>query len=475
MLGRICSYRRQYDRGIIITMDSITLKNFRCFGDEQTACLAPLTLLVGDNSTGKTSFLAMVRTLQSLITYSQPPDFKEAPYDLGSFDEIAHIKDGRGTQADTFEAGFDAEFPIEMSDGENSVPYHFDVIFGKQGTAPVPIRRRFAFGNVWIEHVSEEGKPHMLRVGTSRGVWERHVPELFHGMTNTSSILNEASGFLLIALFTESTVTERKDFIPISGHTTISSEDMEELRNVMAYSVSMTVATRLFASAPVRSKPRRTYDPARLAMDPEGDYIPMYLADMYSNDRSAWVSTKRRLEEFGQASGLFDEISIRRLGDKGSEPFQVRARKFGGGLKGPRHNLIDMGYGVSQVLPLVTELLSDTVREELRSLFLLQQPEVHLHPSAQAALGSLFCQVAGFGCQIIVETHSDHLLDRIRMDIRDGIGNLKHDDVSVLYFEREALNVRIHSLGIDEEGNVVGAPDSYRRFFMAETRRDLGF
>ena len=67
-------------------------------------------------------------------------------------------------------------------------------------------------------------------------------------------------------------------------------------------------------------------------------------------------------------------------------------------------------------------------------------------PSAQAALGSLFCDVANPSRQLIVETHSDHLLDRVRMDIRDGKTRLKPDDVSILFFERDDLNVLIHSL-----------------------------
>ena len=53
-------------------------------------------------------------------------------------------------------------------------------------------------------------------------------------------------------------------------------------------------------------------------------------------------------------------------------------------------------------------------------MFLLQQPEVHLHPQAQAALGTLFCQVAAGGRQLIIETHSDYIIDRVRMDVRDG-------------------------------------------------------
>ena len=148
----------------------------------------------------------------------------------------------------------------------------------------------------------------------------------------------------------------------------------------------------------------------------------------------------------------------------------MQIRKSEGGLKGPGRNLIDVGYGVSQVLPVVTELL----REDAPSLFLLQQPEVHLHPSAQAALGSLFCQVARQYRQLVVETHSDHLMDRVRIEVRDGTSGLKPEDVSILFFEREGLDVRIHSLRIDKEGNILDAPDSYRRFFLEETQRSLG-
>ena len=76
-------------------MDSVTLQNFRCFRDQQVARLAPLTLLVGENSTGKTSFMAMIRVLWDIMFQNQIPNFKEAPYDLGSFDEIARHLQGR--------------------------------------------------------------------------------------------------------------------------------------------------------------------------------------------------------------------------------------------------------------------------------------------------------------------------------------------------------------------------------------------
>ena len=195
----------------------------------------------------------------------------------------------------------------------------------------------------------------------------------------------------------------------------------------------------------------------------------MYLADLLWQKKGTWEALKEGIEEFGQTAGLFDEISIRQLGTKASEPFQVQVRKGGKGLKGPHRNLIDVGYGVSQVLPVITELL----RPDAPTQHLIQQPEVHLHPSAQAALGTLFGKIAATGRQLIVETHSDHLIDRVRMDVRDGKTKLTQGDVRILYFERDGLDVKIHELWWDENGNIENAPSSYRRFFMQEVERSI--
>ena len=86
-------------------MNLVTVKNYRCFREEQRARLAPLTLLVGENSTGKTSFLAMVRALWQVAMESRVPDFQEPPYDLGTFGEIAYNRSRSGAQS--FEAGFE--------------------------------------------------------------------------------------------------------------------------------------------------------------------------------------------------------------------------------------------------------------------------------------------------------------------------------------------------------------------------------
>ncbi|MDE2715686.1 MAG: AAA family ATPase [Chloroflexota bacterium] len=445
-------------------MDSITLENFRCFRERQEARLAPLTLLVGENSTGKTSFLALVRALWELGYTFRNPDFKQEPYDLGSFDEIVHDRGSKEGQADWFQAGFRTKSGPK-SKPSVSVQFNFE----KKGTVPIPVRRHITRGRTWIDETLQSSKDYILKVGTIRGSWDIKFPKGLEFPFTIEGDFIVPPSFFLLGGFLRSEQSEELDFVSQNGSPSIEPRDVKNIRAVSRH-LGFAYPEGPFASAPVRSKPRRTYDPSRPTPDPEGDYVPMYLADMYSQDREAWTNLKQILQEFGKDAGLFDEISIRRLGRKGSEPFQVQIRQSGGQSQSPRRNLIDVGYGVSQVLPVVTELL----RPNAPHTFLLQQPEVHLHPSAQAALGSLFCKTAGSNRQIIVETHSDYLLDRVRMDIRDGKGNLKPEDVSILYFERGDMDAHIHSLRIDEEGNILDAPDSYRSFFMEETAKSLG-
>ena len=157
-------------------MNEIWLRDFRCFHERQTARLAPLTLLVGENSTGKTSFLAMVRALVYLAYGSLIPDFKEPPHDLGSFDEIAHHRGAKGSRAESFSAGFSS--PAVKDDQE---PWRFDAEFRREGTAPLPERRRYTLGNAWIaDALRNDSTALQVVAGTSRGTWRAPLLSPFH-------------------------------------------------------------------------------------------------------------------------------------------------------------------------------------------------------------------------------------------------------------------------------------------------------
>ena len=447
-------------------MHSITLGHFRCFRDDQTARLAPLTLLIGENSTGKTSFLALIRALWDVSYGHRVPDFKEDPYDLGSFNEIAHQQNSHQAPATSFTAGFEQYHRDEEGELHNS-PSYFAVTFEKRGTRPIPVRRQYSYKKISFEEIYKNDLVDRIILTTSRGSWQQEISQERRFVRFGVGGRFEYEDFLTPVYFHlprhihadehDETAPE-----PLSDSPSLSQDDLSSVMNLV-HSFEWPPWSRPFASAPVRSKPHRTYDPSRPTADPEGNYIPMYLASLRSQDRHTWRELKSRLERFGNDSGLFERILISQLGDGEGGPFQIQIGKEG-------RNLIDVGYGVNQVLPLITELL----RKDAPSVFLLQQPEVHLHPSAQAALGSLFCQVAGRDRQLVVETHSDYILDRVRMDIRDAKAELTSEDVSILFFERVEKSVYIHSLSFDEDGNVVGVPQGYRQFFLKESRRSIG-
>jgi hypothetical protein len=215
----------------------------------------------------------------------------------------------------------------------------------------------------------------------------------------------------------------------------------------------------VLALAPVRTRPRRTYDEFSEEFDPEGDHVPVLLARLWQEETEAGRATLvEALNEFGESSALYKRIGVRRLGRRPTDPFQILVT-----MAGPPVNIPDVGYGVSQALPIVVQ----SVLATKRGLLLLQQPEVHLHPRAQAALGSFFARVvAKEGKHLVIETHSDYLLDRVRLEVAQG--RLPADYVQILFFEKQGIETTIHEIRLDQQGNVLGAPGSYRRFFLEE-------
>ena len=445
-------------------LQELRLRDFRCFREQQTARLAPLTLLVGENSTGKTSFLAAVRAiLQVASTGGAPgfPDFREH-YDLGSFAEIAHRQGPNGHRggAESFGIGFQwAGVDVE------SVALDATFAVG-DGAKPKVSQLLWSAGDVRIEDIRSDDGAH-TELGRASRSWRLALPKVldypFHyGPTVLLSrpldrILRDA---------VESGATE--DLQPLHGHVqgVPSEEDSKKL-----IALCVEIASCKWARVPgppIQSGPLRTYDPVQMERE-QGFSMPRSLQRAHSpNPERRQQQLIQEIEEFGRTSGLFDEIVVKRLGRDEMAPYQLEVRVWS---KGARHNLMDVGYGVSQVLPLLVSLIPP----DGSPLYLLQQPEVHLHPSAQAALGSLFCTIAASGRQLIVETHSDYIVDRILLDIRDKRTDLKPEDVSILYFERTDLDVLIHSIHIDDEGNVLDAPKGYRGFFEDELKRVIEY
>ena len=456
------------------SFQKIRLRDYRCFHTEQTARLAPLTLLVGNNSTGKTSFLAAVRAIWEVACRSVEPDFRALPYDLGPFSEIVYNPNNRGTRATSFGIGFSGNWRTHFTTNssvesslDKTTQVEFDVTFESRAAAPYPAEISLIGDDIWIRlSVSKSSQAAMMEFGSNNGAWYLNAD----GESLDTEWFSFPSFYFGIASKIFDHDKFRKTLKNLAdNHSLPSDEDIVKLESFLReLSFSRLREGELFASAPIRSRPSRTYDPIKPSRDPEGAYVPTYLANLQYGHNQQWRLLKKKLKRFGRESGLFHTIGVKQFGDtEGGGPFQLDIKLKNGGDR----NLIDVGYGVSQVLPVLAELF----RQDSPSMFLFQQPEVHLHPSAQAALGSLFCETAASGNQLIVETHSDYIVDRILLDIRDKRTNLRADEVSILYFENEGRNVTIHSIRIDEKGKVLDSPEGYRRFFTDELKRVIEY
>jgi len=135
------------------------------------------------------------------------------------------------------------------------------------------------------------------------------------------------------------------------------------------------------------------------------------------------------------------------------------------------HRPVHTGFGLTQVLPVVVASLS----ADEDDLLLIENPEVHLHPAGQAAMGEFLSEVAAAGVQVVIETHSDHILNGIRRAVKGGMP--ASGDVA-LHFFRPRLEDRdqqggaqVESPVMDADGNIDSWPDG----FFDQFDRDMNY
>jgi len=435
-------------------MNKIIIENFRCFHSKQEIPLTPITFLVGENSTGKTSFLAAVKV--ALDSIKGDVNFNQEPFNLGAYDQIANYRGGRGGRAKEFFIG--STFKITNQQRLLKNKYDFENIknldisintkFSQKGTQPKIVEQKINIGDIFSIAQFYKEQPFKNSIIKSK-IDNEEIP-IPLDFPSDSAFLPLNTVLYIPKIFVSENAGKQYDKLTFF---------YELLHDTLA-------PLNYFAISPIRTKPERTYDPQTETPQPEGAHIPMILAQLSGGEKTGWNNLKEKLIKFGSSAGLFKNLKVQRKGTKESDPFQILVKIFGS-----ETNLIDVGYGVSQALP----ILVDSLKLQPNQLFLLQQPEVHLHPRAQAELGSFFGMLAKEeNKKFIIETHSDYLIDRIRIDVRNKKYGLTSDDVTILYFDWDKTGVKIYPIKIDSQGNILDAPKNYRNFFIKEEENFFG-
>ena len=129
---------------------------------------------------------------------------------------------------------------------------------------------------------------------------------------------------------------------------------------------------------------------------------------------------------------------------------------------------IHCGFGITQVLPIVVAGLSASTTTD--NILLIENPEVHLHPAGQALMGQFLAEVAHVGIQVIIETHSDHVLNGIRRSVKSN--KIPAEDVAIHFLQTPSLEAaQVLSPTLDSSGNI----DAWPEGFFDQFDKDMNF
>jgi predicted ATPase len=156
--------------------------------------------------------------------------------------------------------------------------------------------------------------------------------------------------------------------------------------------------------------------------------------------------------------GLLESFDVRPIAPHRKE-YEVFVRNIGNPVA---VSLADVGFGVSQVMPVLLQCFYTDPGSSL----LFEQPELHLHPRAQTGLADVFIDAIHAEedgqprhTQVILESHSEHLLRRIQRRIAEG--RLKPEEAALYFCSPGPEGSRIEELKLDEDGNITNWPENF--------------
>ncbi len=435
-------------------LTKLRLRNFKAWEDTGEIRLAPITVFFGSNSSGKSSLLEFLLMLRQ--TSESPdrrrvlhPGDRSTPVELGTYRDLIHNHDL--TRRISFDLNWTPPEPLEIDDpltdstfvGEEA---EFSALFNTdpKGTTQYVESFKYQLSNgadrleVEMKALSGNGSPkygldsknyHLIR--NPGRVWKLPSPIRFYGFPDEVSAYYQNAGFTSdLALALE-----------------------QQLK-------------RLQYLGPLRTYPERSYIwsgeiPEHVGWRGERAVEAMLAA----SSRAISPGYKKRsrpfqavIAEWLQQLGLLESFEVRQIAAHRKE-YEVLARTRGSNQS---VNLPDVGFGVSQVLPVVVQVFYATPFTTV----LLEQPEIHLHPRVQTALADLFIEAIQSreegrdrSVQLLVESHSEHFLRRLQRRVAEE--TLKPDDVALYFCETSPQGAVLRQLEVSLYGEIANWPGDF--------------
>lgn len=428
-------------------MEYLYVDNFRGFTNELLT-IRDINFFVGENSTGKTSILSLFKLLKS-VGFLSNQDFNAENVELGNYRDIVSVN---ATDKSYFRVGF-------MEIGNDNRFNGFLMTFIEE--EGIPFLHKYT-------HRYDSDQTELIFFKNIIKYRVKKLPEVKNTATPIGEIIREW-------------VEEHKEKkAQYKGYEQSNKQDFLNIPLPLLAFVLFPGARRrvppqpnpIVWLAPIRTSPRRTYDEYSLKFSPEGAHTPYLIKKFFSLEISKQAEMQKfrdSIEKFGRESGLFKSIEVKEYEPRSkTSPFRLDIH-----LNGEEPlSIKNVGYGVSQTLPIIVEFLI----QPKNTWFAVQQPEIHIHPKAQASLGDILFNLALLeDKKFLVETHSDFIIDRFRANYRNTKVKSK-PDAQIVFFERDVEGNKMHCIAISKDGELPDTqPKAYRDFFVKEQMHLLGY
>jgi predicted ATPase len=433
----------------------LRLQNFKAWRDTGPIELAPLTVFFGSNSSGKSSlnhFLMMLRQTVRSPDRNSVFDFgdENAAARLGSFRDVVF---GHDLDAEVrFTTDWQLPSPMTVRDPRSRKRYTGDRLQFTAAARQPPGRIR-SVQSEGFEYRLVSGDETVLSVAMERDerrtnrwrlqaekyelvrakgrAWELPKPVQFYGFPSEAAVYFQNSVFLSDL---ELALEERLETLSYLG--------------------------------PLRSRPERLYNWPRNEPDGVGwqgrDAVQAILA---ASERTLnWKAKSPRvpfpevIAQWLTKMGLVHSFSVDEIAPDRDE-YEVTVQTTPNSEK---VKLTDVGFGISQVLPVVVQAFY----ARPHSTVMIEQPEIHLHPAVQASLADLFIAAITAreesrprGVQLIVESHSEHLLRRLQRKIAER--EITEKDVALYFCYQGPQGSAIDRLEVDAYGDILNWPPDF--------------
>lgn len=412
-------------------MDLLRLKNIKGFIDTGDIKIRPITILIGENSSGKSSILRFPQVIkQTILDESKAPIlFYGSSTDYGNYIDV--IYEHRLDIPVAFKIGLNRERFIRYLDDSRYRRIIADRIQTDLLSLEVTVSEKNRNIEVDNLQVNDGTKPIFTFIRLDRNSWVFKIDG--YGSTRIQTDFNK---FLPETRMLSNSKLHGSKIFPYS----ISEQEQElfvyfftELRNYLT-----DISQKINYIGAYRRPPQRYYrfiENGIMHVGSEGQFAPVMLGLDYKIDGillsrvSQWLYNKFKWK-----------IEIEEL--KGNL-FSIMIVNENGRI---RNSLIDAGYGISQIIPIVVQVLStrydrkNTVRMNFVSrLNIIEQPEVHLHPYAQTCLVDLFMEGISDGLTTyLIETHSEPMLACLQDYV--NYGYINSENVALYQVEKDSEN-----------------------------------